>query len=81
MNGRDPIHPTEKPGAILAPLIEYAVPVGGLVLDLFAGSASTLLAARTLGRRAVGIEASEAYCEAAAKRLSVVDLFTSEVSS
>lgn len=70
------LHPTEKPIQVLAPLIEYAVPAGGLVLDPFAGSASTLLAARTLGRRAIGIEASEEYCERAAKRLSEADLFS-----
>lgn len=75
MNGRNPLHPTEKPGAILAPLIEYSTIGGGLVLDPFAGSGSTLLTARQLGRRAIGIEASEEYCEAAAKRLSIPDLF------
>lgn len=69
------IHPTEKPQAILDPLIRYSVPVGGLVLDPFAGSGSTLLTARSLGRRAIGIEANEAYCEAAARRLSEPDLF------
>lgn len=69
------IHPTEKPGGILEPLIRYSVPAGGSVLDPFAGSGSTLLTARSLGRTAVGIEASEAYCEAAAKRLSIPDLF------
>jgi site-specific DNA-methyltransferase (adenine-specific) len=74
------IHPTEKPVGILAPLVEYSVPPGGLVLDPFAGSASTLLAARTLGRRAIGIEANEEYCERAAKRLSEVDLFTGSAS-
>jgi site-specific DNA-methyltransferase (adenine-specific) len=43
---RGGLHPTEKPAAILAPLVEYAVPPGGLVLDPFAGSGSTLLTAR-----------------------------------
>lgn len=73
---RGGIHPTQKPAKILSPVIEYAVPEGGLVLDPFAGSGSTLLTARMLNRRAVGIEANEAYCEAAAKRLSEVDLFS-----
>lgn len=70
------IHPTEKPVGLLQPLIEYGCPVGGLVLDPTAGSASTLLAARLCGRRAVGIERHEPYAEAAARRLSqgVLDL-------
>lgn len=71
---RGGIHPTEKPVELLAPLIEYACPPGGLVIDPFAGSGSTLDAARQSGRRAVGIEANEAYCEAAARRLSQLTL-------
>lgn len=71
---RGAIHPTEKPLAILAPLIEYACPPGGLVLDPFAGSGSTLDAARQSGRRAVGIEGREDYCELAAQRLSQLTL-------
>lgn len=70
MHRRGAIHPTEKPTEILAPLIEYACPPGGLVIDPFAGSGSTLDAARQSGRRAVGIEAREDYCEKAALRLS-----------
>jgi site-specific DNA-methyltransferase (adenine-specific) len=68
------IHPTEKPLGILTPLLEYACPEGGLVLDPFAGSGSTLDAARQSGRRAIGIEAREEYCEAAARRLSALTL-------
>lgn len=64
------IHPTEKPVGVLQLLAEYACPPGGLVLDVFAGSGSTLEAARATGRRAVGIEADEAQIEKAAKRLS-----------
>ena len=68
------IHPTEKPVELLRPLIEYACPPGGLVVDPFAGSGSTLDAARQSGRRAIGIEANEAYAEAAVRRLSALTL-------
>ena len=67
---RGGLHPTQKPVSILALLITYACQPGGLVLDLFAGSGSTLDAARQCGRRAIGIEADERYAEAAALRLS-----------
>jgi site-specific DNA-methyltransferase (adenine-specific) len=63
-------HPTEKPVEILDLLIRYGCPEGGLVLDPFAGSASTLDAARRAGRRAVGIERHEPYAEKAAERLA-----------
>lgn len=71
---RGGLHPTEKPLPVLARLIAYACPEGGLVLDPFAGSGSTLDAARQAGRRAVGIEARADYCEAAARRLSHLTL-------
>lgn len=64
------INETEKPVGILEPLIEYGCPPGGLVLDLFAGSGSTLVAARHLGRRAIGYELREEQCEATALRLA-----------
>lgn len=73
MRGRA-LHPTEKPLGILDPLIRYACPPGGLVLDPFAGSGSTLDAARQCGRRAIGIEGNEQYAEAAARRLSNLTL-------
>lgn len=68
------VHPTQKPEGIIRPLIEYACPPGGVVLDPFAGSGSTGIAARQLGRRAVLIEKDEAYAEAAATRLSQMEL-------
>ncbi|WP_217181425.1 site-specific DNA-methyltransferase [Streptomyces sp. AC495_CC817] len=64
------IHPTQKPEGIVAPLIEYSVPRGGLVLDLFAGSATTAAVARQMGRRCIAFEAREDYARAAAQRLA-----------
>lgn len=64
------VHPTEKPVGVLDPLIRYACPPGGWVLDPFAGSGSTAVAARLTGRHALLIEADERYCEAAANRLA-----------
>jgi len=74
------IHPTEKPVDLLTPLIAYACPPGGLVIDTFAGSGSTLDAARASGRRAIGVEVDERYCERAARRLSQMSLFSGEAS-
>ncbi|NTX59544.1 site-specific DNA-methyltransferase [Myxococcus sp. CA051A] len=62
-------HPTEKPVELMAFLLARGCPAGGMVLDPFAGSGSTLVAAQRLGRRAVGVELEERYCEAAARRL------------
>ncbi len=59
---------TQKPVGILTPLIEYGCPPGGLVLDPFMGSGSTLIAARDSGRRAIGIDIREGQCEIAARR-------------
>lgn len=61
--------PTEKPVELMAFLTARACPEGGMVLDLFAGSGATLVAAQQLGRRSVGVELEERYCEAAAQRL------------
>jgi site-specific DNA-methyltransferase (adenine-specific) len=63
-------HPTEKPVALLRQLIESSSCIGETVLDMFAGVGSTLVAARVEGRRAIGIELDERYCEIAARRLA-----------
>ncbi len=63
-------HPTEKPVDVLRQLIESSSCLGEMVLDPFAGSGSTLVAARLEGREAIGIEIVEKYCEVAARRLA-----------
>lgn len=68
-------HPTQKPLWLMTALLRQHTNPGDLVLDPFAGSGSTLLAARLTDRRAVGIEHNEAYCEVIARRLSQGDLF------
>ena len=67
-------HPTQKPCAVIEPLIRASSLAGDLVLDPFAGSGTTLVVARALGRRAIGIELEERYAEMAAKRLEQAQL-------
>ncbi len=65
-------HPVEKPAKLLEVLLEPITPLKGLILDPFMGGGSTLIAARNVGRRAIGMETEERYCEIAAKRLEVL---------
>lgn len=63
-------HPTQKPEELMCYLIATYTNPGDLVLDFTMGSGTTLRAAKDLGRRAIGIEIDEGYCEIAARRLS-----------
>jgi site-specific DNA-methyltransferase (adenine-specific) len=63
-------HPCPKPLTLYRRLIEAFTTPTDIVLDPFVGSGTTLVAAKDLGRRAIGIEIAERYCEIAAQRCS-----------
>jgi len=68
-------HPTQKPPSLVAQFIHWHTRKGDLVVDPFMGSGSTLVAARDLNRKSIGIEIDEKYCEIAADRLRQEVLF------
>lgn len=61
-------HNCQKPVEVIAKILEVATPEGGTILDPFMGSGTMLLAAKQSGRKAIGIELNERFCESAAKR-------------
>ena len=71
-------HACQKPLAVIAKLIDVAVPPGGTVLDPFMGAGSMLVAAKQRGRKAIGIELSEQHCESAARRCAQEMVLVSE---
>lgn len=68
----DKFHLTGKPTELMRHLVEI-VPPGGLIVDPFAGSGTTLVAARQRGRHFLGVEQSEDYCEEARRRIANAD--------
>ncbi|MSP24059.1 MAG: site-specific DNA-methyltransferase, partial [Myxococcales bacterium] len=65
-------YPTQKPVVLLERLIAACTLPGDTVLDPYLGSGTTLAAAATLGRRGIGIDASEAAISVASSRLSTL---------
>jgi site-specific DNA-methyltransferase (adenine-specific) len=66
-------HPTQKPEKLLAKIILASTRARALILDPFAGSGTTLVTAKKLDRRFVGIELDEKYCLLAEKRLALAE--------
>lgn len=74
------VHPTQKPVSLMAWIIREWSSADDVILDPFMGSGTTLRAAKDLGRKAIGIEIEERYCEVAAKRLAQAVLPGMEVA-
>jgi len=68
-------HKSQKPIKLMTELVEKFTEEGQTILDPFMGSGTTLVAAKQLGRKAVGIEISQKYCDIAIQRLSQMELF------
>lgn len=62
-----PKHPCPKPLDTMRHIVQLAAPKQGLIIDPFAGSGTTLRAAKDTGRKAIGVEIDERYCEIAAR--------------
>ena len=69
------LHPNEKPVELVRQFLAWTTSDGDTILDPFLGSGTTLRACKDLGRRGIGIEIEERYCEIAARRLEQGVLF------
>jgi len=74
-NTNSKVHPAQMPTGLPKRVIIFSCGCDGLILDPFMGSGTTLVAAKQLGRKAIGIEIEEKYCEIAVKRLGQMELF------
>lgn len=72
-NGMQKLHPTQKPIELMTWCLKWIF--GSVIIDPFCGSGTTLVAAKSAGRRSIGIEREEKYCEIAANRLKQGVLF------
>jgi DNA modification methylase len=77
-NGANNTHPTVKPTNLMRWLIRMVTPPGGVVLDPFAGSGTTLVAARAEGVRCIGIERENEYAQIIVARLSQLSLLSDD---
>ena len=68
--GKNRVHPTQKPSDLVKALIQYTEDTKQIILDPFLGSGTTAYCAKKLGRKCIGIEIEEHYCDIAAKRCS-----------
>jgi DNA modification methylase len=74
-------HPTEKPVGLMRILIESSSHIGDTVLDPFAGSGSTLVAAVLSGRKAVGVEIDRQYIDVAIERLKLAETLATQMEA
>lgn len=66
-------HPSPKPVSLMADVLSVTLHPGDVVIDPFAGAGATLVAAKAMGHKAIGIDLDESHCETAAARLAEVD--------
>jgi len=72
--GKHKNHPVEKCPKVTGQLIKWGSNEGDTILDPFMGSGTTLVAAKQLNRKAIGIEIEEKYCEIAVRRLKIAKI-------